>query len=205
MANITIKRRRADNIHGRQSIDKVPSVPLPPRGMAEIEIGPLHDRLSDDEVADLAKKLDKKGYGKLPAGDEKSLAIQGETVDGPALTDLIDRLDAYDAAAEIYVPLEFDGQIEVGDLRIGSLPALIDALEELTEDLEEEKDEDDESEGDDEEEEEEAAEAEAEAEEDDDYGYGGRRSAAKTLKVLKTVDTVARLALEKKLPLHIRI
>lgn len=169
--------------------------------MAEIEIGPLHDRLSDDEVADLAKKIDKKGYGKLPAGDEKSLAIQGETVDGPALTDLIDRLDAYDAAAEIYVPLEFDGQIEVGDLRIGSLPALLDALEELTEDLEEENDEDEESE-DDEEEEEEAA--EAEAEEDDDYGYGGRRSAAKTLKVLKTVDEVARLALEKKLPLHIR-
>ncbi len=171
--------------------------------MAEIEIGPLHDRLSDDEITELTKKLDKKGAGKLPAGDEKSLTFQGETVDTHALTDLIDRLDAYDAAAETYVPLEFDGQIEVGDLRIGSLPALLDALEELTEDLEEENDEDEEEE-DDEDEEEEDDEDEEEEEEDDDYGYGGRRSAAKTLRVLRTVDEIARLALDKKLPLHLR-
>lgn len=171
--------------------------------MAEIEIGPLNDRLSDDEIAELGKKIDKKGYGKLPTGDEKSLSFQGETVDQSALGDLIDRLDAYDAAAEIYVPLEFDGQIEVGDLRIGSLPALLDALEELTEDLEEENDADDDDE-DDADDDDEEDEEEEEVEEEEGYGYGGRRSAAKTLKVLKTVDEVARLALEKKLPLHIR-
>ena len=172
--------------------------------MAEIEIGPLHDRLSDEEVAELLKKMDRKGYGALPTGDEKSLSFQGETVDSSALTDLIDRLDAYDAAAEIYVPVEFDGQIEVGDLRVGSLLALLDALEELTEDLEEEKDEDEEEAKKEDEDEEDEADEDEQEDEDEDFVAVGRRSAVKTLKVLRTVNEVARLALEKKLPLHLR-
>lgn len=170
--------------------------------MAEIDIGPLQDRLSDEEIAELGKKLDKLAAGKLPAGDEKSLQFAGEEVDDDALAELLDRLDAYDSAAEIYVPLEFNGQVDIGDLRVGSLLALLDASEELTEDLEEEDDEDEDDEDDDEDDDDE--EEDEDEEEEEDAPYGGRRSTARVLKALRTLANVAQIALDKKLPLHIR-
>src|SRR5262249_31884796 len=65
--------------------------------MAEIEIGPLADRLGDDELADLKGKLEKLGAPKLPAEDDSG-ATAVASVDGDVLVEFLDRLEAYDLA-----------------------------------------------------------------------------------------------------------
>ena len=117
--------------------------------MADIEIGALTDRLSDDEITDLKARLERMGAPKLEGGDEKDTVPIGD-LDDDVLTEFLDRLDGNDAAAEIYLPIEFDGTIEIGDLRVGSVIFLQDVLEEMKDELvaEEEDDEDEEEEDD---------------------------------------------------------
>jgi hypothetical protein len=85
---------------------------LIPTQMAEIEIGPLADRLTDDELKDLAAKLEKLGVPKFEA-DQDSDATAVASVDGDVLVEFLDRLDGYDLACDIYLPLEFDGRVDL--------------------------------------------------------------------------------------------
>ena len=71
------------------------------------------------------------------------------------MTEFLDRLEAHDMAADIYLPVEFDGRLHVGDLRVASAVSLSETLEEMKEELAIEDDdfeEDDEEEDDEEEE-----------------------------------------------------
>jgi hypothetical protein len=69
------------------------------------------------------------------------------------VADFLDRLDAHDVSADIYVPAEFDGVVKVGPLKVGSAHGLVTVLEEMKEELladdEDEEDEDDDDEDDD--------------------------------------------------------
>jgi len=65
---------------------------------------------------------------------------------GEPLTEFLDRLEAHDAACEIYLPVEFEGRIEVGEMRVGSAAALLEALEEMKDELAIDEDEDEEEE-----------------------------------------------------------
>jgi hypothetical protein len=152
--------------------------------MAELELGPLSDRLSDDEIADLGKKLAKAGAPALPAGDDSHSGTVGEAIEDRLMTEFLDRLDGHDIAAEIYVPVEFDGVFEVAGLRIGSLQALVDALEEVHEELALDEDVDEEDE-----------------EDDDD-----RAALDEQLRELwESFQEGASSALERRLPLHVKI
>jgi hypothetical protein len=112
--------------------------------MAEIEIGPLSNRLSDDEIAELAKRMEKLGAPPLPRTDERHAATIADDVDDDALSDLMDRLEAHDLAADIYLPIEFEGTFEIADLRVASAAALLDALDEIKEELDADEEEDEE-------------------------------------------------------------
>jgi hypothetical protein len=114
--------------------------------MAEIEIGPLTDRFSDEEIAELASHLERVGAPQLPKGDESHQTSLGEGLDNTALSEFMDRLEGHDAAADVYLPVEFDGVFEVAELRIGSLPVLLEILEELKDELDEEEEEEEEDE-----------------------------------------------------------
>jgi hypothetical protein len=153
--------------------------------MAEIEIGPLTDRLSDDEIADLKARMERMGAPKLPDGDEKEVASVGDGLDDDVLVEFLDRLDGHDVAAEIYLPVEFDGAVEVADLRVGSAPALLDVLEELKDELTAE-DEDEEEEED---------------EEDDEEARVHGRELRRAWKLF---HDGAQAAVERQLPLHIK-
>ncbi len=153
--------------------------------MANIEIGPLTDRLSDDEIADLTARMERMGAPKLPDGDDKEVASVGEGLDDDVLVEFLDRLDGHDVAAEIYLPVEFEGSIEVADLRVGSGPALLEVLEELKDELTSEGDED---------------EDEEEEDEDEDRRIHGRE----LRRAWKMFNDGALAALERQLPLHIR-
>ena len=111
--------------------------------MAEIEIGPLSNRLSEDEISELRGALERLGAPALPPTDESHARPVGD-VDDEVLTEFLDRLEAHDAACEVYLPVEFDGRVEVADLRVGSAVQLLEVLDEIKDDLAIEDDEDEE-------------------------------------------------------------
>lgn len=115
--------------------------------MAEIEIMPLSDRLSDDEVVELAAAMEELGAPRIPKATDDAAVTVAEGLDDEALAEFLDQLDAHDLACEIYMPMEFDGRAEVAGLRVGSAAVLLDVLEELKDELgigaDEEPDEDD--------------------------------------------------------------
>src|SRR5437016_3937333 len=112
--------------------------------MAEIEIGPLTDRLSDDEITELARAMEKLGAPQLPRADDTQASAVGDNIDDDALTEFYDRLEVHDLAAEIYLPVEFDGSVEVAGMRVASASVLVDVLEEIKDELDIDEDEDEE-------------------------------------------------------------
>jgi hypothetical protein len=152
--------------------------------MAEIEIGPLTDRLSDDEIAELARQMEKLGAGQLPKGDSTEVGTVSDDLDADAVTEFYDRLDSHDVGAEIYLPLEFDGVLEVGGLRVASAPILLEALDEIKEELALDEDEED--------------------EEDEDDETDRRLLEAELKTVWKVFFDGATSAMERKLPLHVK-
>ena len=150
--------------------------------MAEVEIGPLTDRLTDDEIAELASQLEKVGAPQLPHGDDAHQASLGG-VDDNALSEFMDRLEGHDAAAAIYLPVEFEITFEVADLRVASLPLLIEVLEELKDELDDE---------------------EEEAEDDESYDDDSKILALQLRQAWKLFYNGAVAAMEKHLPLHVK-
>ena len=106
-----------------------------------------------------------------------------------ALTEFLDRLDAHDLGAEIYVPLEFEGRVTVGDFRVASSQALLDVLEEMREELNVDAEEDDEDEED-------------EEEDDEDEGTVIE---AQLRHIWHLVADGATESIEKHLPLHLQL
>jgi len=119
--------------------------------MSAIELAPLSDRLDEEEIKSLGRLLAQAGT-KLPAMADHITQTFAKRLSEEAMTEFIDRLDAHDIAAEIYLPVEFEGPLSVGDLRVASAYALQETLEEMKEELAiedddfEEEDEDEDSE-----------------------------------------------------------
>jgi hypothetical protein len=156
--------------------------------MAEIEIGPLADRLADDELAELGRKLEKLGVTTPPSEDDSG-ATTLASVDGDVLIEFLDRLEAEDLACDIYLPAEFEGRIEVGDYRVGSVSALVDVLEALKDELAPDEDEDAEDEDDD---------------DADEAEYADMKLIeAKLARLWKQIYDGAQTALERRLPLYV--
>jgi len=152
--------------------------------MAEIEIGPLTDRFNDEEIAELAAHLEKAGAGQLPRADESHQSSLGEGLDDTALSEFMDRLEGHDIAADVYLPVEFDGIFEVADLRVGSLPLLLEVLEELKDELDEEEEE--------------------EEEDEESYDDDQKILSQQLRQAWKLFNNGATTALERHLPLHIK-
>lgn len=151
--------------------------------MAEIEIGPLTDRLDDDQIAELAAQLEKLGAPQLPRGDESNQAPVGDGLDSNALSEFMDRLEGHDIAADIYLPIEFDDTFEVADLRVGSVALLLEVLEELKDELDDE---------------------EEELEDEESFDDDQRILAQQLRQAWKLFYNGANAALERHLPLHVR-
>jgi hypothetical protein len=153
--------------------------------MAEIELGPLTDRLSDDEIAELARQMEKLGAGQMPSAGDPSAHALGDSVDDDVLSEFLDRLEASDAAAEIYLPLEFDDVLEVAGLRIASAPVLIDVLEELKDELD-------------------IDEERVLDEDDEDYDEEQEALDVQLRRAWKIFHSTAQAAVDRKLPLHVK-
>ena len=159
--------------------------------MAEIELAPLSHRLDEEEVKQLAKRLKDLGVNELDRGEDHPNHTIASRLSEEAMTEFLDRLDAHDLAAEIYLPVEFDGRVTVGDFRVASTHALGDILEEMKEELGVE--EDDEEYEDDEEEDEE--------EEEDE----GTVIEAQLRHIWQLVADGAAESIDKGMPLHLQV
>lgn len=157
--------------------------------MSEIELAPLSHRLDDDEIKTLVSELEHAGAPRLPKTDEHLAHTIAARLSEEALTEFLDRLDAHDLGAEIYLPIEFDGRVEVGEYRFASVQALTDVLEELREELDvDAEDEEDEEE-----------------EEEEDDADEGTVIEAQLRQIWHLMADGAAEALEKNLPLHIHL
>ena len=160
--------------------------------MAEIELAPLSHRLDDEEMKTLSKLLEEVGASAVARADENVSHTIAARLSEEALTEFLDRLDAHDLGAEIYLPIEFEGRVTVGDYRVASTQALLDVLEEMREELDvdgEDEDEDEEDEEDDED------------EEDEDEGTVIE---AQLRHIWHLVSDGAVESIEKNLPLHLQ-
>jgi len=102
--------------------------------MPEIRFIPLEEVLSEAQLTRLDGQLKELGVEDLQLSDEDDIDID-DVLSEDQLTDFMDRLDARDLACTIYLPMEFDGRVEIADQSIGSSHALLDVLEELREEL----------------------------------------------------------------------
>ncbi len=159
--------------------------------MAEIELAPLSHRMDDDEMRTLTRLLAEAGAGKIGAVDEHASHTIAARISEEALTEFLDRLDAHDLGAEIYMPVEFEGRVTVGDYRVASSQALLDVLEEMREELD--------VDGEDDEDEEE------EEDEDEEEEDEGTVIEAQLRHIWHLVADGATESIEKGLPLHIQL
>jgi hypothetical protein len=158
--------------------------------MAEIELAPLSHRLDDDEMKTLVRLLEEAGVPRIGKADEHSTHTIAARLSEEALTEFLDRLDAHDIGAEIYLPVEFEGRVVVGEYRVASSQILLDVLEEMREELDvdaEDEEEDEEEEEDD-------------AEEDE-----GTVIEAQLRHIWHLVADGATESIEKNLPLHLQV
>jgi hypothetical protein len=156
--------------------------------MSAIELAPLSDRLDDEEVKSLGRLLEQAG-SKLPALNDHTTHTFAKRLNEEAMTEFLDRLDAHDVAADIYLPLEFDGPLNVGEFRVASAFTLQETLEEMKEELaiEDEEDED---------------EDEEEAGEEVDEGSVIE---AQMRNIWQLVTDACSESIEKNYPLHLRV
>ena len=175
--------------------------------MASIEIALLSDRLTDEEIDELGGALAAASAPKLPKGDDGVKKVLSAGLDEDTLTEFMDRLEAHEIACDIYLPIEFEGRVEVGDLRAGSVVTLMETLAELKDDFnlesDDDEDEDEDEDGDDEDEDEDEDEEEDDDDDDDDSVAAliERRLQA----LWKVFSAGAKRALERKIPLHVRM
>ena len=155
--------------------------------MAEIELAPLSHRLDEEEVKTLVRLLSEAGAPSLERADEHASHTIAARLSEEALTEFLDRLDAHDLGAEIYLPIEFEGRVSVGEYRVASTQALLEILEEMKEELDVDSEEEDEEDEEDEEEDE------------------GTVIEAQLRHIWHLVSDGVTESLEKNLPLHLQV
>lgn len=158
--------------------------------MSEIELAPVSERLEDDELKTLQKLLDQAG-AKFSVNDDGVTQAIASRLSEDAMTEFLDRLEAHDMAADIYLPVEFEGRLHVGDYRVASGHALVDVLEEMKDELDVQD--------------EEEYEADEEEEEEDDADEEERVIEAQLRNIWQLVSDACNDSLEKNVPLHLRV
>jgi len=103
--------------------------------MASIELTDLSQRLDEEEIAAILTALNENGIGPVTISDSANSMVVEGNLDSDMFVDFLDRLDANDANADIYLPVEFEDIVEVEDRRIGSAHSLLLVLESMREDF----------------------------------------------------------------------
>lgn len=109
--------------------------------MASIEVATLSHNLEDKEAAELMAVLREADINvegaQLDGGDDSDAEPRfiDAHMDDDLFADLVDQLDANDAACDIYMPMDFEDIIEYGEYRVGSSYALTSVLDDIRDEL----------------------------------------------------------------------
>lgn len=103
--------------------------------MATLELGSLEEHLDNDQIRKVRTALSEAGAPPLSEDEHAESVLVERDLDDDVVTDFFDRLEANDALADIYVPVDFEDVVEVDGIRVGSSHALITVLESLKDDF----------------------------------------------------------------------
>ena len=103
--------------------------------MASLELGPLSNHLQPKQIKALQQALTDSGSPRSEISDDPETTTIPLNVEEVVLSELLDRLDANDALADVYVPGDFDIILDVAGYRVGSTQMLVEILEELRDEL----------------------------------------------------------------------
>jgi hypothetical protein len=159
--------------------------------MAELRLMSLEESLTNAQMKSLARQLEELGIDETFETAEEAVELE-EVLSEAILTDFMDRLDAHEVGCTLFLPAEFEVRIAVGDHSVGSAHALLDALEELREELGLEEEDESEEEDDEEKEEPEDPEPTELAVIEEHLRYAWR-----------AFMRAAKLCIEKRVPLHV--
>lgn len=120
--------------------------------MATLELSTLLDHFDQDEIDAVKAAIQEVSSASFDVAEEGESVVLERDIDSDIFVDFQDRLEANDASADIYLPVDFEDVIEVGEHRFGSSHALLIVLENIKEDFFVEDEEEDEEVGDDEDE-----------------------------------------------------
>tara|TARA_R110002096_G_scaffold44526_9_gene120315 strand:+ start:7780 stop:8307 length:528 start_codon:yes stop_codon:yes gene_type:complete len=116
--------------------------------MATIELAHLSDHLEAQDLETTIDAVQTECGTTFTSSEEEDSEILESSIDDDVFTDFRDRLEANDLDADIYVPVEFDDVLQVGEMRIASTHSLRLVLDSLREDFFVEDEEDGETEED---------------------------------------------------------
>jgi hypothetical protein len=103
--------------------------------MPELKLIPLEELLSEDDREKLMLELRELDVMELPPEQDEDVEVE-ESLDDEHFADFLDRLEALDIAASVYLPVEFDATFNAGDFTFGSALTLQEALKDLRAELE---------------------------------------------------------------------
>lgn len=103
--------------------------------MATIELAHLSDHLQAPDLEAALSAVQTESGETVTSSDQEDSEVLEGNIDDDVFTDFRDRLEANDLDADVYVPVEFDDMVQVGELRVASTQALRVVLESLREDF----------------------------------------------------------------------
>lgn len=101
--------------------------------MPELKLIPLSEVIDHEEINQLEAMLQELGASESEVIDDE--ADVEESLGEDQLTDFLDKLEAHDIACDIYLPQEFEGTLIVNDRMYGSATFLVEALEDIRDEL----------------------------------------------------------------------
>jgi hypothetical protein len=111
--------------------------------MASLEVGPLSSFLEDEEIRAVVSALEEHGAPSLDEPRDDDVQLVERSIDEDVLADFMDQLEANDAGADLYLPVDFDDVLDASGNAIGSAHALLLALGSMREDIGIDEDDDD--------------------------------------------------------------
>ncbi len=169
--------------------------------MASVELCPLSEYLEPDEIKMVRRVLKDAGVS-LEENENSESAVIERNIDDDVFVDFVDRLEANEGAADIYLPSDFEVVLEAAEHKIGSVHALLSVLESLREDFFVEEDEEEDEDEDEEEAEEDEDELDEEEDVDDDSTTAMKDEQLRA--IWKAMHRGAKLAIQRGLCLFVR-
>jgi len=115
--------------------------------MASIELSPILEHLDEDLVQSLEAALADADASPLDVDEDAESVFLDSEIEDDMVAEIMDRLEVNDAAADVYVPPDFEEVFKIKDVRFASAHMLLLVLAEMREELfvdQEDEDEDEE-------------------------------------------------------------